>query len=189
MSDLPREQQRSTPDKPDSIVAWPQLDLKKHKHFRRFTRDHTEAAVESILDAVIPDVHAHLSESDRDPLPVAQLAASRQDGSLHYGMNRIDNSGRISDQALLRSVSWKPGDRLDAHVVPGTIVFQPRATGLLTVGKPWRLPIPAAARQYLGITCGSKVLVAAIPKHRLIVVYPLATLDLLISQHHASIET
>jgi hypothetical protein len=187
MSDLPRNIRRSTPDKPNSTFPLPQLDLTAKDRLHRFTRDHTENAVESILNAVIPDVHAHLSGPDPDPLPIAQLAASRRDGSLLYGMNRIDSSGRISDQALLRAVSWTPGDRLAAHVAPGTIVFQPQATGSLTVGKPWRLPIPAAARQHLGITSGSKVLVAAIPAHRLIIVYPLSTLDYLIYKHHASL--
>jgi bifunctional DNA-binding transcriptional regulator/antitoxin component of YhaV-PrlF toxin-antitoxin module len=109
-----------------------------------------------------------------------------QDGSMVYDLGSVDISGRVASQPVITAVGWQPGDRLDLVVADGAIVFRRSPDGLWPV--PWRprICIPAHARHRLGIAQGDQVLLAAAPGHSLVIVYPAAALEEMITRYHAT---
>ena len=56
------------------------------------------------------------------PLPLANLYRLARDTTMLYGVGRVDASGRVSNQAIVRALGWRPGDKLDVIPAPGGIV-------------------------------------------------------------------
>ncbi|HEY3710751.1 MAG TPA: hypothetical protein VGL64_15320 [Amycolatopsis sp.] len=163
------------------------LNLDETKSSTAPLADPAGEAVEGIIEALIPNARAAVADSPPPPLPIAKLITPRREGSLVYAMVRVDRSGRLVDKAVLDAVSWRAEERISVRLAPGVIVFQPQPTGLLAVNKHQCVTIPAAARHHFEIRPGHRVLMAGIPEHRVILVYPLSTVDVLISQFHASV--
>jgi hypothetical protein len=96
-----------------------------------------------------------------------------------YGMGRLDRSGRIAEHTISTTLAWQPGDRLTVTTGQHSAELHRDPHGLLAVTSRAYLPLPAAARQRLGIEPGQRVLLAATAATDHLTIYPLATL------HHA----
>jgi hypothetical protein len=67
------------------------------------------------------------------PLPVVDIAVPVRRGSLHYGMGRIDASGRVSDKSMLRVLRWRHGQPLLITAIEGAVVVHPHPAGVFAV--------------------------------------------------------
>jgi hypothetical protein len=122
-------------------------------------------------------------------LPVAELLAPPRAGSLVYGMGKIDTWGVVSNRDTVQALGWAPGDRLQIALVGGSVVVHRDPAGVFAMGPKPYLVLPAAVRHRSGVRPGEPVLVAADPRHDVLVVHPLAALDSMIATYHASLTT
>jgi hypothetical protein len=122
-------------------------------------------------------------------LPVAELLAPPRAGSLVYGMGKIDTWGVVSNRDTIQALDWTPGDRLHIALVGGSVVVHRDSAGVFAMGSRPYLVLPAAVRQRSGVRPGERVLVAADPRHDVLVVHPLAALDTMIAAYHTSLTT
>jgi hypothetical protein len=100
-------------------------------------------------------------------------------------MARIDRSGRLHDSEIATAVSWPPGERIAVSLHQGAVVLQPSHIGAVTANSSMRVTIPSFARHHFDIQTTDRVLLAAIPQHRAIVVYPPQTVSRILANHHA----
>ena len=121
-------------------------------------------------------------------LPVTELSALPRTGSLRYGMGRVDSSGRVLDRSLVDALGWGRGDRLHLTLVAGSVVVHRHPTGVFTLTSQRYLVLPAPVRKRCGLTTGERVLLAADPRHGIVVVHPLSALDTMITAYHASLQ-
>jgi hypothetical protein len=122
-------------------------------------------------------------------LPVAELLAPPRAGSLVYGMGKIDTWGVVSNRDTVQALGWTPGDRLQIALVGGSVVVHRDPAGVFAMGPKPYLVLPAAVRHRSGVHPGERVLVAADPRHDVLVVHPVAALDSMIATYHASLTT
>ncbi|MFY1681632.1 hypothetical protein ACN265_08905 [Micromonospora sp. WMMD730] len=122
----------------------------------------------------------------RRPLPLPDLPTPRV-GTLVYGVAALDASGRIADSGVVRALGWVPGTRLHIHAGAGLVVLRADRQGVFTVTGQGHLRLPAAARQWCGLTAGDRVLLAACPADRLLVVHPPAAVDAMVVPVHAAV--
>lgn len=92
-------------------------------------------------------------------------------GMVEIGTSRVDGSGRIVATALLKSLSWRPGDVIEIDVCHGAVVIAPRADGRHRVGDRGEIGLPTQARALCAITTGSTVFMAALVNHGLLVIH------------------
>ncbi|MEV6644285.1 AbrB/MazE/SpoVT family DNA-binding domain-containing protein [Amycolatopsis sp. NPDC051371] len=144
------------------------------------------AAADRILRAVIPDALAAVEPSPPEPLPVARLLSSRRDDSMTFALPRVDRAGRAHDQQVINAAAWTAGEKVEVIATTYAIVFRPRPDGLSTVAPTRCVSIPAAARHRFDIKAGDRVLLVAIEPHRIVVAYPLTTLDRALAALHAA---
>ncbi|MFF1612922.1 hypothetical protein ACFVYA_34575 [Amycolatopsis sp. NPDC058278] len=145
------------------------------------------AAADRILRAVIPDALAAVEPSPPEPLPVARLLSSHRDDSMTFALPRIDRAGRAHDQQVINAAAWQPGETVEVIATTHAVVFRPHPNGLLKVAPTRCVAIPAAARRRFGIKAGDRVLLAAIETHRVVVAYPLTTLDEALAAFHTTL--
>jgi hypothetical protein len=144
------------------------------------------AAADRILRAVIPDALAAVEPSPPEPLPVARLLSSRRDDSMTFALPRVDRAGRAHDQQVINAAAWLPGETVEVIATTHAVVFRPHPNGLSTVAPTRCVAIPAAARRRFSIKAGDRVLLAAIEPHRIVIAYPLMTLDEALAAFHAA---
>ncbi|MER5702785.1 AbrB/MazE/SpoVT family DNA-binding domain-containing protein [Micromonospora sp. NPDC002296] len=104
-----------------------------------------------------------------------------------YGLAALDASGRIADRTIVRALGRRSGTRLHIHEGAGLIVVREDGQGVFTVTGQGHLLLPATVRHWCGLTAGDRVLLAANPADRLLVVHPPAALDAMIFQLHAAV--
>ncbi len=143
------------------------------------------AGGEQLIAALVPTPIPRPRPS-ATPLPVlpAQHLPARSDAPL-LDMASLDRSGRLSARALLHTLAWRPGHRVDIDVVDGAMVIVPSATGRWAVGARGELALPTPARQLCGITPRSAVVLAAYPQLNLVVIHPVTTVARLLGELHA----
>jgi hypothetical protein len=120
-------------------------------------------------------------------LPLPQLLPLPRAGSLRYSLGRIDLSGRVSARSLLGELGWHAGQALQFAVVENTVVAHLDPTGSFLVPDALVVVLPAAIRRRCGYLAGEQVLLVADPAHGVLVVHPLASLDDMVTAHHASL--
>jgi len=103
-----------------------------------------------------------------------------------YGIRRVDGSGRVASNDIINALHWRPGSELDVIVTPRTIVIRTAPGGQFRVPQKPCIVIPSHARRPHDIKPGDHVLFAAAPDHGLVIVYPLAALDEMISRYHSA---
>jgi bifunctional DNA-binding transcriptional regulator/antitoxin component of YhaV-PrlF toxin-antitoxin module len=134
---------------------------------------------------VLPDRHA-ASRWQAGPLPVPDLQQLPRDGSMLYGIGRVDSSGRVSCQEIVDALGWQPGDGVEVIIAPQAIVMRASAGGLVSVPQRPRVVIPVTARRRRGISPGDHVLLAAAPENGVVIVHTLAELDEMLAGYHSS---
>jgi hypothetical protein len=94
-----------------------------------------------------------------------------------YSVRPVDTNGRVADKAVLRALDWHPGDLLSWRIAAGLIVITRPGYGRRGVTKHGHLSLPAHTRRAAGIQHHDRVLLAADPDQRLLVVFPPHVLD------------
>jgi hypothetical protein len=102
-----------------------------------------------------------------------------------YDIGRVDDSGRVASNDIINALHWQPGTRLDVILTPRAIVIRAAPGGLFSAPRRPCIILPSHVRHPHGIKPGDHVLIAAAPEHRLVLVYPLAALDDMISRYHS----
>ena len=103
-----------------------------------------------------------------------------------YDIGRVDSAGRVASNDIINALHWQPGSRLDVILTPRIIVIRAAPDGLFFVPRRPRIIIPSHARRPHGIKPGDHVLIAAAPEYDLVIVYPLSSLDEMISRYHSA---
>jgi hypothetical protein len=122
-------------------------------------------------------------------LQVGELLEQPRAGSLVYGMGRLDSDGRLSNRSTIDALGWTAGDCLSIALVDGSVVAHRDPSGAFVMGTKPYLVLPAALRRRTGLGVRDLVLVAADPNHDVLVVHPLAALDVMITTYHAALTT
>ena len=127
-----------------------------------------------------PGRHGQGGPRPARPLPLASPPA-RPD--VVYGFGRIDASGRVADQAIIRALGWRGGDRLTLTAGAGVMVARRDPHGMVTVPARPHIVIPAALRHRCGLRTGNQVLLAALPGEDTLAAYSFAVVDQAIRAH------
>jgi hypothetical protein len=132
-----------------------------------------------------PDGRA-TARAGRRPLPVPRLAGTRLRSTV-YGLAAMDDRGRVADGAIVRALGWVPGTRLDVHESGGLVLVRADRQGVFSLTGQGNVRLPATVRHWCGLVPGDRVLLAADPDQGLLIVYPPAALDAMVSQFHADV--
>lgn len=143
-----------------------------------------ESPLSPIIQALVPDIRERSRTPAVDPLPMAALKNGGGLSSIVYAICRIDDSGRFYDREIIDTADWHPGERLRIQLVHGVVAFIPSPHGPLTVTRRRRVAVPAHARQLLSLDTKAKALLAAAPVSRVVIVYPMSTLEEMITWFH-----
>jgi hypothetical protein len=124
----------------------------------------------------------------RRPLPTPALAPRCPAASQSaYALSAVDKSGRVADRSIVRAVGWSPGTRLDIRERAGVIVVGPTPDGSHCIDDRGHLHLPLTVRRWCGIATGDRVLLAADHASGLLIVHPVAVLDVLLAHLHTSV--
>lgn len=120
------------------------------------------------------------------PLPVSRLAVTRLRSTV-YGLAAVDDRGRVADHTVVRALGWGSGIRLEIREIGGLVLVRADRQGVFSMTGQGHLRLPAMVRHWCGLVPGDRVLLAADPDQRLLVVHPPAALDAMVSQFHADV--
>ena len=151
----------------------------------RMTRRPQTTAQGIVASIVLPPAGPAPAELP-SPLPLTGLHQLPRDASMLYDVGQVDSSGRVASTDLIDALHWQPGSKLEVIVTPRTIVIRTASDGPFAVPRRPCILIPSHARRPHGIKAGDHVLIAAAPDYGLVIVYPLAALDEMISRYHAA---
>lgn len=144
------------------------------------------AAADRLIQALSLPLLAPAAGRAPRPLPLTELPPLPRDGSVLYGIARVDASGRVASRELVAALGWNPGDRLDLTVIAAAILIRAAAGGLLAVPRKPGIVLPAAARHRCAISTGDHVLLAAAPRYGIVIVHTMSALDDMLARHHAT---
>jgi hypothetical protein len=113
-------------------------------------------------------------------LPLPELR-SRQASSTVYAVAAIDCNGRVAERAVIRAMGWPVNLALDVRVQSGVIVVRPGPQGPLRLFPPGYLRVPAEIRHRCDLFPGARLLLAGDPDEGVLVMYPPAELDRMVS--------
>ncbi|MGO1053023.1 hypothetical protein [Crossiella sp. CA198] len=137
--------------------------------------------VTSVADRIVASLVPRVPELQSvSTIPLPELSALPGDTSMLYGMGTVDASGRVAERAVVQSLSWKQGDRLQLHVVENIVVLRAAPLGQTAIVSGPYVAIPAAVRVRLGIRAGDRVLLAAAPSYQVLLVLTSAVLDVVL---------
>lgn len=125
-------------------------------------------------------------QQDPRPLPLIELPRLLRDGSMLYGIGRVDGSGRVTNVEIIRALGWQSGDRLTISLIARAMVIQAATDGVISVPRKPCIVIPASARHRYAITAGDDVLLAAAPCYGMVIIHALSVLDDMLSWFHAT---
>ena len=87
----------------------------------------------------------------------------------------------------MAAVGWWSGQRLSVGVVAGSVVVRPDPAGVFRLARREYLPLPSTARRWTRLEPGQRVLLTADPDQSVVVVSTLASLERMLSEHHAAV--
>jgi bifunctional DNA-binding transcriptional regulator/antitoxin component of YhaV-PrlF toxin-antitoxin module len=116
------------------------------------------------------------------PLPLPRLIVQRTSVYV-YGLAALDDRGRLGDRSVVRALGWSAGFGVDIGEAAGVLIVHARAKGEFRVSGQGHLRLPAVIRHRCGLAPGDRVLLAADPGQRQLVIYPPAVLDEFTAQH------
>lgn len=145
----------------------------------------TRTAAQEIVAALAIPLPQASAEPLR-PLPLTSLYQLSRDTTMLYDVDRVDESGRISNRDIVRVLGWHPGDRLDVIPALGGIVILSSPDGLLTVSAGPRILIPAAARRIHHIETGDHVLLAAAPEYGIVIIHTRQAVNDMLLRYHSA---
>jgi hypothetical protein len=151
-----------------------------------------------VTAAIVPAVSVRRRQPDHDtrpaapiptqPLPIPPMTVPRGTDTV-YGLAVMDCHGRLADRAIVRSLGWAPGRRLDLRWVDGSVLVVPDPDGITRIGGDGYLRLPVPLRRRCHLAVGDRVLLAADPTGQRLLLHPPAALDTLLAAHHTGILT
>lgn len=112
----------------------------------------------------------------RRPLPLPPPIAQRTTACV-YGLAALDVHGRVADRVVSAALGWRAGLRLGIRHTAGLLLVRADGDGDITVTRQGHLRLPALIRHQCGLRAGDRVLLAAEPDRRRLLVVPPAALD------------
>jgi hypothetical protein len=116
-------------------------------------------------------------------LPLGTLFAPLPASSLYCAVTPIDDRGRLADRSPIRAMKWQPGQRLTLSVTQGMAMAAPQPNGAECITSHGYLRLPARIRHVCRIAPGDRLLIAAMPESRSVVVYTMPLLESLLIHH------
>ncbi len=110
-----------------------------------------------------------------------------QTASMAFDITIVDATGRIFTRSIIGSLGWVPGQRLAIQAAAGLIIAVADPAGSRALTAHGNLTLPVGLRSLCGLETGVRVLLAADPRRRRLLVYPPGLLDQLLTQHHHDI--
>ncbi|WP_239088130.1 hypothetical protein [Planosporangium mesophilum] len=151
----------------------------------------TNVAVSPVIPPIAPAAGSHHPSTPgnvRPSLPLPRLADTRiRTRATVYGLATLDCHGRASDLTVIRALGWAAGTRLNVRERGGLVLVTADRQGVFGLTTQGHLQLPATVRRWCGLATGDRVLLAADPADGLLVVYPPAILDSMITQFHARV--
>lgn len=154
----------------------------------------TSSLVSPVIPAIaLPHRDQQRSTSDaraarrRRHLPVPDVPLPRTNATV-YGMTTLDCRGRVANQAALRALGWTAGRRLQIRETHGLVIIHADPHGVFQVTSRGHLRLPANVRHCCGLATGERVLLAADPTQKQLVIYPPAALDTIIAERHTRLQ-
>jgi hypothetical protein len=105
------------------------------------------------------------------------MPALRPPDAAVYGMEAMDDRGRLTDRSVLRALGWIPGTSIHIEVESGVAIVTARPDGSTQITAPGHLRLPATLRH----RPGDRVLIAGRPGASRLLLYPPAALDALLA--------
>jgi hypothetical protein len=118
----------------------------------------------------------------RLPLPSTPTPSG---SSRAIGLATVDDRGRIADRSVLGALGWPPGLRVDVRVRSGLLLATASPDGVAHLTSRGHLHLPAGLRYRCRVRARDRVLLAAEPGGALLVVYPPAAMDAMLSGFQA----
>ncbi|KJK43579.1 hypothetical protein UK23_32645 [Lentzea aerocolonigenes] len=154
-------------------------DDREHRRYRP-----GPTIAESIIGAVVPDSLTAASLA-REPLPSLNLSELSGDGTIHFGMAAIDDHGRFTDRRILRTLSWRPDDRIDIALRDDIIVVRSAHCGSDLVSPRGFIKLPLPIRRWRSLNAGDRLLLVSVPTAAVLLAYDCAALGKILNAHHA----
>ncbi|GAA2351578.1 AbrB/MazE/SpoVT family DNA-binding domain-containing protein [Dactylosporangium salmoneum] len=144
----------------------------------------------STVPAVVPSSFATAASGQAatrrpasGPLPLPAFTDRRTRRTV-YALPAIDCNGRLADQAIVRVMGWKPGTRYAIQEQSGLLLVDANPRGVFAVTRQGHLYIPAVVRRRCAISPADRLLIAAEPGERRLVIHPPAAIDAMIADRH-----
>lgn len=123
----------------------------------------------------------------RSRLPLAEVMPVPGDASWVYGIGRVDASGRIAENTVVRALGWAAGDHVSVSVRGGAAVVRRDPQGVFTIPAVARVLLPGPVRTRVGVSAGDRLLLAADPAQDVVVTFPMRALDAVLAPHTSSL--
>lgn len=146
-----------------------------------------------MTSTIVPALRAPRQHDPRDTasaprpvtrsLPVPTLTARRSPTTV-YGLAVMDCHGRVADRHVLRTLSWTPGAQLTLDVVGDSVLSVEDLHGTVRIGADGYLRLPIRLQRRCLLVAGDRVLLAADPARRQLLLHPPAALDRLLTPDH-----
>ncbi|MEU7873145.1 hypothetical protein [Dactylosporangium sp. NPDC049140] len=147
----------------------------------------------SLVPAVVPasvtnatSGHAAMRRPVRGPLPLPTFTDRRTRRTV-YALPAIDCNGRLADQAIVRVMGWRPGTRYAIQEHDGLLLVDASPRGVFAVTRQGHLYIPSVVRRRCAISPADRLLIAAEPAERRLVIHPPAAIDAMIADRHRAV--
>ena len=105
-----------------------------------------------------------------------------------FSLVRVGGNGVVAARVALEQLGWTVGLTIRLAVSSGLLVVAPCDTrGQASVPPKMSVTLPARLRAQCRIRPGDQVLLAALPEHELLVVYPQHVLHEMVTAYHAEL--
>lgn len=145
---------------------------------------------ERAIAAVVPraghaDRHSAVDDQGPRTVPLPELAPSSRSEPQACAVASVDARGRISDRAVVRSLGWPAGERLEIRAVGGSVLVARRDDGVFSLTSQGYVRLPATVRHWCALSPTDRVLVVAEPARDAVAIHTMPTLQDLLADPHA----
>jgi hypothetical protein len=120
----------------------------------------------------------------RLPVPDLPVFDADETDLFYYGITTICCHGQLGDRMPIRLLGWVPGHPVTWTVVGRIAEATEGTSGGTPIGRHGHLRLPAIVRHQCRIERGDRLLVAATPEARILLVYPLAAVHQTLAHLH-----
>lgn len=101
-----------------------------------------------------------------------------------YSLTTTCCHGQLGDRMPVRLLNWHPDQPIALVVKDSAVVGFDDPRGAHHIGPRGHLRLPATIRHQCGIITGQQLLVAVSVEHRIVITYPIAAIDRVLSPLH-----